>query len=90
MTKHELKLNDRYYDAVSTGKKIFEIRKNDRDYHIGDVLLFYRVDDNGEPIYSGKAGLQDIMVRVVDYIITDRDFPDGLKDGYVILGIKAV
>ena len=89
MTRHNLKLNDRYFEAVVTGKKTFEIRKNDRDYHVGDILDLRRVDDNGK-IMLNKIGMEDICIRVVDYIITDREFPQGLKEGYAILGIKPV
>ena len=38
MKIHELKILPEYYDAVRLGDKRFEIRKNDRDYHTGDIL----------------------------------------------------
>ena len=38
MTTHELKLDIRYFDDVASGKKNFEIRKNDRDFQVGDIL----------------------------------------------------
>lgn len=38
MKIHELKLDIKYFDEVKNGNKCFEIRKNDRDYQIGDVL----------------------------------------------------
>lgn len=38
MKIHELKLDIKYFDEVKNGHKNFEIRKNDRDYQIGDVL----------------------------------------------------
>lgn len=38
MKKHELKLDIKYFDDVRSGKKNFEIRKNDRDYQVGDIL----------------------------------------------------
>lgn len=39
MTTHELKLDIRYFDDVKSGKKNFEIRKNDRDFKVGDTLI---------------------------------------------------
>lgn len=35
---HNLKILPEYYIAVSDGSKTFEIRKNDRDFHLGDIL----------------------------------------------------
>lgn len=37
--KHELKLVQPFFNDVFTGKKKFEIRKNDRDFKIGDELI---------------------------------------------------
>ena len=38
MKIHELKTLPEYFDAVFMGKKNFEIRKNDRDYKVGDYV----------------------------------------------------
>lgn len=38
MKTHELKLDVKYFEDVKSGKKNFEIRKNDRDFQVGDVL----------------------------------------------------
>ncbi|MFP7215891.1 DUF3850 domain-containing protein [Lactococcus garvieae] len=39
MKTHELKLDIKYFDEVKSGKKNFEIRKNDRDFKVGDILV---------------------------------------------------
>lgn len=39
MKIHELKILPEYFDAVISGRKRFEIRKNDRDYKVGDQLI---------------------------------------------------
>ncbi|WP_032470160.1 DUF3850 domain-containing protein [Vibrio metoecus] len=36
---HTLKIEPRYLDAVLSGLKTFEIRKNDRDYCVGDTFV---------------------------------------------------
>jgi len=36
---HDLKTWPLYFAAVSSGKKTFEIRKNDRDFKVGDILI---------------------------------------------------
>ena len=43
---HELKILTEYFEAVASGRKRFEIRKNDRDYKVGDRL--YLREWNGE------------------------------------------
>lgn len=96
MTKHTLKLNDRYFDAVANGIKTFEIRKDDRGFRVGDTLVLYRVDDCGlyvsnDGTYSSndRSGLKSIQVKV-KYILTHDDFPDGIPEGYVVMAIGRV
>lgn len=38
MAEHELKTRAVYFDAVQRGEKNFEVRKNDREFAVGDVL----------------------------------------------------
>lgn len=39
MSEHLLKVIPPYFDALADGRKTFEVRKNDRAYQAGDVLL---------------------------------------------------
>lgn len=96
MTEHNLKLNDRYFDAVANGVKTFEIRKNDRGFCVGDTLKLYRVNDNGlyvsndgTYVSNDRNGLKSIQVKV-KYILTHDDFPNGIPDGYVVMSIERV
>ncbi|AYF99887.1 DUF3850 domain-containing protein [Lactococcus allomyrinae] len=43
MKIHELKLDIKYFDDVKNGIKNFEIRKNDRDFQVGDILELKKV-----------------------------------------------
>ncbi len=92
MTRHDLKLNDRYFDAVTNAVKTFEVRKDDRGFRVGDTLVLHRVNDQGEYItaYSTPsltASKSDIVEVIVTYILTSSDFSPIPKD-YVIMGIK--
>ena len=93
MTEHILKLNDRYFDAVANGIKTFEIRKNDRDYKVGDTLVLLDVDDNDKFLTYADHNLGinlNYEVKVaVTYILTHDEF-DGISEGYVVLGIRRV
>jgi len=37
--EYDLKILPQYFNAVEDGSKPFEIRRNDRDYQVGDILL---------------------------------------------------
>lgn len=74
MKIHELKIEPKYMIEKIKGNKPWEIRKNDRDFKVGD-LLFLRVW-NGEK-YTGHE-----MYQTVDYIFSDAEY---LQNGYVIL-----
>ena len=45
---HYLKTETEYYQAVEKGTKRFEVRKNDRDFKIFDMVILYEVV-NGIP-----------------------------------------
>lgn len=79
MTNHNLKIRSEYYQDVMEEKKTFELRKNDRDYKVGDTIKLWEIDENGE-----KTGR--MLQRVITYIL--KDVPQyGLDSEYVILGI---
>lgn len=80
MTVHTLKLQEPYFTDVAEKKKTFEIRKNDRDYKVGDILLLYLYPQ------PNKDKLGKIKAEIT-YIL--KDIPQfGLMEGYCILGIK--
>lgn len=90
MIVHEMKINARWFDDVASGAKNFEIRKNDRDggFTKGDILVLKEIEKNGNgvPYYTGRA-----VAAKVAYVLTEADFPEGIRKGYAILGLgKAV
>ena len=78
--KHiEKKCLQEYYQAVRKRIKTFEIRKDDSDYEVGDILELYEWD--GEKYTGGMTR------REVTYIL--RNVPQyGLMDGYCILSLQ--
>lgn len=76
---HELKILPEYFNAVISGKKTFEIRKNDRPFHKGDLLALNEYDADRK-CYTGSSCLV-----YVDYILNN---PDYVKKDMIIMGIK--
>lgn len=75
---HELKILPTYFRSVLRGDKTFEVRKNDRNFQVGDKLIL-KEWDNGE--YTGN-----ILEKNVTYILDDSS--GYVLEGYVIMGIK--
>ena len=84
MKIHKLKLNAKYYEDSERGIKTFEIRKNDRDYKIGDVLELreYIEDIRGLGYYTGN-----VHWKIITYILDDDLY---LAPGYVCLGLSPI
>lgn len=99
MTVHKLKLFPEYFDAVANGIKTFEIRKNDRDYKVGDTLHLYEFDPEefrakvaSNTISGYFLSSRLLKTRTCDvavtYILTHEDFPDGIPEDYCVMGIR--
>jgi hypothetical protein len=76
MKEHYLKTVQPFFDDVKYGRKPFEVRFNDRNYEVGDIL---HLQEFVPPeTYTGQE-----IVKEVTYILDD---PAYCKDGYVIIG----
>lgn len=82
---HHLKTIQPYFEHIYDGVKTFEIRKNDRDFRVGDILFLkeYRKYDEPGATYSGR----EVHARIA-YMFTDRDF--GVQPGYCVLGLTDI
>jgi hypothetical protein len=79
MNAHKLKTWPEYFDKVRDGIKRFEVRKNDRDFQVGDILTL----EEYNPIECKFTG-RWYLARV-DYILQGGF---GLKKGYCVMGIS--
>lgn len=73
---HELKTLPEYFIAVAAGRKTFEIRKNDRDFKVGDKVILK--EWNG--IYTGQE-IEAFIIYMTDY---------EQKDGYVVFSMQVI
>lgn len=73
---HELKTVNPYFQHMWDRRKSFEVRKNDRNFKVGDKLLLREYEPESDT-YSDR----EIEIKI-NYILDD---PDYCKEGYVIL-----
>ncbi len=75
---HGLKILPKYYEAVATGNKNFEVRKNDRNFKVGDYVYLKEFENRR---YTGRGAF-----RVITYVLTSEEF-EGIADGYCVFGM---
>lgn len=82
---HTLKIRESFANAIVNGDKTFEVRENDRGFQKGDYVTFNAI------------GNIDNLNLSIDHMITDKVYEItyvlsgwGIKEGYVVFGIKDV
>lgn len=95
MKIHELKIFPQYFNEVLNGNKTFELRKDDREFEVGDILILkeYRQgqgDATGpelvvieEPGYTGRE-----VKKEISYIYKGCANGLGLRTGFSILSLR--
>ena len=78
-TDHRLKINPEYYDDVRTGRKPWELRKNDRDFKEGDTVRLEWFDPR-EGYYSGSS-----FVRKIGLILYGP--LHGVREGFCVFTV---
>lgn len=76
---HDVKLGTTFFDDVKTGRKTFELRKNDCGYKEGDIIVMHEYKDGTT---TGRTIEKKIVYMLEDFT--------GLEDGYCILGLGEV
>ncbi len=76
---HGLKVFPCYFKSTWEGNKLFEIRKNDRNYEVGDILILMEYIKESKE-YTGK-----IIIAQITYITAVNQIKDN-----VVLGIKVL
>ena len=76
---HKLKTLQPFYDEVDLGSKKFEVRKNDRNFKVGDFMVLQEWKLEGH-FYTGEE-----VKTVITYILDDETY---CKDGFIIIGFE--
>ena len=75
MVEHKLKIKSEHYVDVINGTKTAEIRYNDRNYQVGDILILNEIDENGN--FTGNN-----CAVIVTHVLDDNRY---LQTDYVML-----
>jgi hypothetical protein len=78
MKQHELKTWPIFFQKVLSKEKTFELRKNDRNFKTGDILILKEWEPNTKE-YTGREAYFD-----VPYIMSGF----GLKKDWIVMSIK--
>lgn len=79
---HIIKIKEEYWHHKREGKKNFEVRLNDRDYQVGDLLEYDIITKDWTVFLTTKLCPKDEIIYVHTGV--------GMIEGYVVLGVREV
>jgi hypothetical protein len=90
MKVHELKTDPEVFAMTFCGSKNFEIRKNDRDFKVGDTLLLRETVFSGDEMKEGRRleYTGRVLTRMVNYILPGGNY--GLDSEWVIMDVVKI
>ena len=82
---HELKTDPEVFEDTNSGRKVFEMRFNDRNFQVGDELILKETKYSGAEMAVGKPleYTGRVCAVLVSYVMRGPCY--GLKDGWVIM-----
>ena len=86
MTEHALKTWPVFFDDVLSGRKTFEVRKNDRNFQEGDTLLLeeWMPDNASSDPRAGAYTGRKCRVVVRSVLLGEML---GIKKGWCVMGV---
>jgi len=81
---HCLKIKQCYLIHILEGIKTFEVRKNDRDFQVGDTIQFIPLEDDNYNCFSVRLTIPDYRIN---YILSDFG---GLQQSHVCMAITPI
>ena len=90
-TEHKLKTWPRFWDAVHSGEKTFEVRQNDRAFQTGDILVLEKFDPEKRAYvfdYTAERPKMMAIYKRVTFLLQGGQF--GIEPGFCVLGLGPV
>jgi hypothetical protein len=87
-TVHRIKSWPTFFRPIITGERAHELRRNDRDFHVGDILRLQEYDPISQS-YTGATCDAEVTSMTSDEMpcaVSD----EGLRSGFCILTIRVV
>lgn len=80
---HFLKCDPEWFRLIVAGKKFCELRKDDRNYELGDILVVNEhFRNNTEPYFTGS-----VFACRISWMIKNGE---SLKEGHSLLGLSKI
>ena len=77
---HELKTHPEYFESIWNREKLFEVRKDDRNYQVGDNLKLREYDP-----FSSNFSTREIYANIA-YKLEGGQF--GIEEGFCVLSLQ--
>lgn len=84
MKYHELKIDEKWFDAIVKNEKTCEVRKNDRNFEVGDIIHFTLANEASE---ENKKKSESLLLKIT-HVLTSNDFSEGIMSGYCVISFK--
>ena len=81
---HQLEIKQCYLCHILEGIRTFEVRKNDRDFQVGDTIRFLPMEDENYNAYELALPLPEYRIN---YILADFG---GLQQNYICMAITPI
>lgn len=91
VVEHKLKTWPVYFDAIERGDKTFEVRRDDRGFQKGDILILQRTQDefpHHRVVYDYGGKVANELRRRIKYVLTGGQF--GIEPGYVVMQLEEI
>ncbi len=82
---HKVKCWSEFFQMKWDGKKDWELRKNDRNYKVGDFLI----QEEGDVQHDDFVRTGRVLTEQITYILKDQP-QFGLEKGYCIMSTKEI
>jgi hypothetical protein len=92
MAVHELKCWPEYFDAILSGEKTFEVRRDDRGFQRGDIIELLKCERQrigGPAVITDLYGKPMYVQRFrIGWILTGGQF--GIEPGYIVFSLEKI